>query len=66
MDKKDNIKVKVATAVNLLDVDVKKVNIPEISKLYNFRYTSEGLRMWKAFGIGKGKNKITTELILSY
>ena len=29
--------------------------IPGISLLYNFEYEKKGVRMWKAYGIGKGK-----------
>lgn len=51
---KPDIKVKVASL--LYDVEVKSVkcSIPGISKIYNFQYSSNGLRMWRAFAIGEG------------
>lgn len=36
--------------------------IPEVSYLHNFEYKDEGLTVWKAYGIGKGKCITWTEL----
>ncbi|CAG2256291.1 unnamed protein product [Mytilus edulis] len=53
--KEKDIKVKVASSVNIVDVVSSKSNIPSISLMYNFHFTESGLRMWKAFSIGEGK-----------
>ena len=54
---RDDIKVKIVAAVNLVDSSDKstKTSIPNISKLYNFEYGESGLKIWRAFRIGKGK-----------
>ncbi|XP_063448385.1 uncharacterized protein LOC134727920 [Mytilus trossulus] len=49
------LKVKVASAVLVVDAKSSKCSIPLISKLYNFEYSSIGLRMWKAYAVGEGK-----------
>ncbi|XP_056021503.1 uncharacterized protein LOC125675075 [Ostrea edulis] len=54
-EKKVNLKVKVLTSVNMIDVQPSKVSIPGISSLHNFQFSSEGLTVWKAYSIGKGK-----------
>ncbi|CAC5400064.1 unnamed protein product [Mytilus coruscus] len=54
-EKKKDIKVKVVSSVNIVDVVSSKSNIPSISLMYNFHFTESGLRMWKAFSIGEGK-----------
>ncbi|KXJ04326.1 hypothetical protein AC249_AIPGENE12719, partial [Exaiptasia diaphana] len=38
--------------------------IPEISLLYNFQYEMEGIRVWKAFNVGKGKHLNSKDLIV--
>ncbi|CAC5378167.1 unnamed protein product [Mytilus coruscus] len=55
-EKKKDIKVKVVSSVNIVDVVSSKSNIPSISLMYNFHFTESGLRMWKAFSIGEGKH----------
>ncbi|CAG2250954.1 unnamed protein product [Mytilus edulis] len=52
-EKKKDIKVKVVSSVNIVDVVSSKSNIPSISLMYNFHFTESGLRMWKAFSIGE-------------
>ncbi|XP_061190254.1 uncharacterized protein LOC133198128 [Saccostrea echinata] len=54
-EEKEELKVKVVSTVNLVDLKPNKVSIPAISTLYNFCYNSEGLNVWKAFSVGKGK-----------
>lgn len=53
-EKKVDLKVKVLTSVNMIDVQPSKVSIPGISSLHNFQFSSEGLTVWKAYSIGKG------------
>ena len=31
------------------------VNLPGISKLNNFEFEDEGVRVWQAYGVGEGK-----------
>ncbi|KAK3086819.1 hypothetical protein FSP39_023960 [Pinctada imbricata] len=50
---KDDIRVKVATAVNVLDALSKRWAIPNIFQMFNFQFTEDGLRMWKAFSVGQ-------------
>ncbi|XP_076084449.1 uncharacterized protein LOC143055194 [Mytilus galloprovincialis] len=54
-EQKPELKVKVASAVLVVDAKSSKCSIPLISKLYNFQYSSIGLRMWKAYAVGEGK-----------
>ncbi|XP_076090297.1 uncharacterized protein LOC143062512 [Mytilus galloprovincialis] len=54
-EQKPELKVKVASAVLVVDAKSSKCSIPLISKLYNFEYSSIGLRMWKAYAVGEGK-----------
>ncbi|XP_062620289.1 uncharacterized protein LOC134281866 [Saccostrea cucullata] len=54
-ENKDDLRVKVVTSVNILDATPRKSTIPCISQMYNFQFTESGLRMWKAYSVGKGK-----------
>lgn len=38
------------------DLDDAFNKIPGISLLYNFMYEEKGVKVWKAYGIGKGKH----------
>ncbi|XP_062597521.1 uncharacterized protein LOC134258946 [Saccostrea cucullata] len=57
-EQKPDLKLKVVSSVNIVDDDQHELeprySIPGISKLYNFLYSQDGSRMWKAYAIGEG------------
>ena len=57
IDSNGGVKACKAIVVELKGSDAKKdyPRIPEISLLHNFEYDDEYLRVWKGYGIGKGR-----------
>ena len=46
--------VDVVTDVDSNRESIKPIHVPSISQFHNLAFEAEGIRVWKAYGIGKG------------
>ena len=60
-----------SSSVNEVDESVEqlkviKIPVPNFSSYHNFTYEKDGIRVWKAFGVGKGKKVPNRSLYISH